>query len=84
MSGYGPSTLTEGDNIYLATGNSDSTTYAAPANLSESVVKIAPDLSAIEGYFTDPDQVNLDMTDGDLGSAESWCCRRCRAPTRAC
>ncbi len=68
MSGYGPSTLTEGDNIYLATGNSDSTTYAAPANLSESVVKIAPDLSAIEGYFTDPDQVNLDMTDGDLGS----------------
>ncbi len=70
MSGYGPSTLTAGDNIYLATGNSTSATYAAPANLSESVVKIAHDLSAIEGYFTDPDQANLDMTDGDLGAGE--------------
>ena len=68
MSGYGPSTLTAGDNIYLATGNSAKPTYAAPVNLSESVVKMAPDLSAIEGYFTDPHQPSLDSTDFDLGS----------------
>ena len=68
MSGYGPSTLTAGDNIYLATGNSARATYATPANLSESVVKMAPDLSAIEGYFTDPDQVTLDKNDLELGS----------------
>ncbi len=68
MSGYGPSTLTAGDNIYLATGNSAKPTYAAPVNLSESVVKMAPDLSAIEGYFTDPHQPSLDNTDFDLGS----------------
>ena len=68
MSGYGPSTLTAGDNIYFATGNTHKGTYAAPANLSESVVKMAPDLSAIEGYFTAPDQATLDAVDGDLGS----------------
>ena len=68
MSGYGPSTLSSGDNIYLATGNSARPTYAAPVNLSESVVKIAPDLSGIQGYFTDPDQADLDKADLELGS----------------
>ena len=68
MSGYGPSTLTAGDNIYLATGNSAKPTYAPPVNLSESVVKMAPDLSAIQGYFTDPHQASLDKTDFELGS----------------
>ena len=68
MSGYGLSTLTAGDNIYFATGNTHHGTYAAPANLSESVVKLAPDLSAIQGYFTDPQQVQEDTSDLDLGS----------------
>ncbi len=68
MSGYGPSTLTAGDNIYLATGNTHHGTYAAPSNLSESVVKVAPDLSVIEGYFTDPHQEKLDTSDIELGS----------------
>ena len=65
MSGYGPSTLTAGDNIYVATGNSAEATYAPPVNLSESV---APNLSAIEGYFTDPHRATLDETDFELGS----------------
>jgi hypothetical protein len=68
MSGYGLSTLKAGDNIYFATGNTHLGTYAAPSNLSESVVKLAPDLSAIQGYFTDPQQVQEDTSDLELGS----------------
>jgi hypothetical protein len=68
MSGYGLSTLKAGDNIYFATGNTHHGTYAAPANLSESVVKMAPNLSAIKGFFTDPQQVYEDTNDLELGS----------------
>jgi outer membrane protein assembly factor BamB len=68
MSGYGLSTLKAGDNIYFATGNTHHGTYAVPSNLSESVVKVAPNLSAIQGFFTDPQQVYEDTNDLELGS----------------
>ena len=68
MSGYGLSTLKAGDNIYMATGNTNPGEYSAPSNLSESVVKLAPDLSAIKGYFTDPNKEYLDKHDLDLSA----------------
>jgi hypothetical protein len=62
-----------GGNLYFVTGNSDfsGTTYNSVFNLSESVVKMPPDLAKVSGYFTpsDPDGVELlDQYDGDFGS----------------
>ncbi len=68
MSGYGLSTLNAGDSIYFATSNTYPGKYSAPSNLAESVVKMAPDLSAIKGYFTDSQERYLDSHDLDLGS----------------
>jgi hypothetical protein len=69
MSGSGPAVDAAG-NIYVATGNSDpsGTTYDPQLNLSESVLKISPDLSTVLDFFTPADADELDVEDLDTGS----------------
>src|ERR1700733_1657287 len=73
MSGYGLAADSAGD-IFFATGNSDpsATTYNTARNLSESVVKLSPNLERVESFFTPPpgynDWQDLDAEDGDFGS----------------
>ena len=69
MSGYGPATDDAG-NLLLVTGNSDpsGSTYDAENNISESVVKVSPDLSTVLDLFTPSDAPSLDQLDGDFGS----------------
>ena len=67
MSGYGPSTASAGNTVYVVTSNSDKNTYSA-SNLDESVLKLSADLSATQSYFTDPNRANLDQGDSDLGA----------------
>lgn len=69
MSGYGPAADASG-NIYFSTGNSDpsGTTYNSTTNISESVVKVSPDLTTVLSYFTPSDVDLLDQKDRDFGS----------------
>lgn len=67
MSGYGPSTASPGDSIYVVTSNSDQNTYG-PDNIDESVLKLSSDLVTTQSFFTDPNQRTLDQQDNDLGS----------------
>jgi hypothetical protein len=73
MSGYGVAADSSG-NLYFATGNSDysGTSYDPKYNLSESIVKVSSDLTAVLGFFTPSDanfNVNyLDKQDLDTGS----------------
>jgi hypothetical protein len=69
MSGYGPATDDSG-NILVVTGNSDpsGTSYNGVTNIQESVVKIAPTLTAVLDLFTPRDQARLDEQDTDFGS----------------
>jgi hypothetical protein len=72
MSGYGIAADGSGF-LYFTTGNSDpsGTTYDPTNNLSESVVKMSPDLSQVLSHFTPsgPQGVSwLDVTDNDTGS----------------
>lgn len=67
MSGYGPSTASANNVIYVVTSNSDKNTYGA-SNRDESLLQVKPDLSSIQGYFTDPNRASLDATDDDFGS----------------
>ena len=73
MSGYGVAADSSG-NLYFSTGNSDysGTSYDTTYNLSESVVKISPDLTKVESYFTPSDSsfgvTILDQQDADTGS----------------
>jgi hypothetical protein len=72
MSGSGPA-ADWGGNLFFATGNSDpsGTTYSSTYNLSESIVKISPDLSKVLSHFTpwgSAGVVNLDRNDEDFGS----------------
>jgi hypothetical protein len=73
MSGSGLAADPTGD-IFFVTGNSDpsATTYTAPRNLSESVVKLSWNLKTVESFFTPPagynDWQDLDAEDGDFGS----------------
>ena len=69
MSGYGPAADNSG-NILFVTGNSDpsGTTYDGVTNIQESVVKEAPDLSAVLDLFTPSNWASLDEGDRDLGS----------------
>jgi len=54
--------------VYVTTGNSESGTWSATDNMSESVLKYSADLSTILDYFT-PWNVNaLDSKDQDLGA----------------
>ncbi len=67
MSGYGPSTASPNNTVYVVTSNSDKNTYGS-ADRDESVLKISPDLSSTQSFFTDPYRATLDANDEDLGS----------------
>jgi hypothetical protein len=67
MSGYGPSTASANNTIYLVTSNSDKNTYGS-ADRDESVLKITPDLASTTSFYTDPNRANLDQGDADLGA----------------
>jgi hypothetical protein len=67
MSGYGPSTASAGNVVYVVTSNSDMNSYGA-SNRDESVLKLSGDLSLTQSYFTDPGRANLDKNDSDLGA----------------
>ena len=67
MSGYGPSSASPGNAVYVVTSNSDKNTYGA-ANRDESVLKLSADLSGTQSYFSDPNRASLDDGDTDLGS----------------
>jgi hypothetical protein len=72
MSGYGVAAGPSGV-LYFVTGNSDysGTTYSPPNNIQESVVKLSPDLTSLQDYFTPTgsDGVGpLDVRDEDFGS----------------
>ena len=67
MSGYGPSTASANNTVYVVTSNSDRNSYG-PNNLDESVLKVSADLSGIQSFFTDANRSNLDKDDADLGS----------------
>ncbi len=67
MSGYGPSTASANNSIYLVTSNSDANTFGAN-NPDESVLKLSADLSGTQSSFTDPNRATLDAQDADLGS----------------
>jgi Domain of unknown function (DUF5666) len=73
MSGYAPAADPAGY-LYFATGNSDpsGTKYSTQYNLSESIVKLSPDLTTVAGFFTPSDASNnvqyLDQQDLDTGS----------------
>jgi hypothetical protein len=73
MSGYGLAADAAGS-VYFATGNSapSGTTYDSQLNLAESVVKLSPDLTTVQDFFTPGGrkngEVELDIKDLDFGS----------------
>jgi len=69
MSGYGPAADDSG-NVLFVTSDSDrsGTTYDGITNVQESVVKMAPDLSAMLDIFTPSDVATLDELDRDFGA----------------
>lgn len=73
MSGNGLAS-DEAGNLLFATGNADysGTTYNQITNLAESVVKLSPDLTRVESYFTPDapsfDVASLDQGDDDFGA----------------
>jgi hypothetical protein len=69
MSGNGLAADAAGD-IYFVTGNSDrsGTTHDSANNPSESVIQLAPDLSAIESSFAPSNADTLDEHDEDFAS----------------
>jgi hypothetical protein len=73
MSGYGIASDASGS-LYFVTGNSDynGKSYNSTYNLAESVVKLSPDLSTVQSFYT-PTGANgwrvLDPEDADFGAA---------------
>jgi len=67
MSGYGPSTASANNSVYVVTSNSDANTFGAN-NPDESVLKLSSDLSGTQSFFTDPNRATLDNQDADLGA----------------
>jgi hypothetical protein len=72
MSGYGVA-ADASSYLYFATGNSDysGTSYSTTTNLSESIVKMSPDLTSVVSFFTPGSSFGvkyLDQTDNDTGS----------------
>jgi PQQ enzyme repeat len=65
--------------IYFVTGNSD--WLGGHTHLSESLVKIAPGLSAVLDYFTPYDATDLDYHDQDFGSGGIMLLPDGRGPT---
>lgn len=53
-------------NVYVATGNSGCTNSSC-FDFSESVVKLSPTLNRVD-WFADPNWVNMNINDADLGS----------------
>jgi hypothetical protein len=68
MSGFGPAAASAGDFVYAVTGNSGPKNYSPTYDLSNSILQVAPDLSAVAGYWTDPNHFIEDVHDRDLGS----------------
>ena len=66
MTGFAPAVDAAG-NLYVTTGNGDATTQA-PQDWGSSVIKIAPDLSAVTDSFTPADFATLAIHDGDFSS----------------
>ena len=74
MSGYGIAADASGS-LFVVTGNSDpaGTAYNPPYGVGESVVKLSPDLTTIQSYFTPAggngaDYASLDRGDNDFGA----------------
>src|SRR5262249_20242670 len=73
MSGYGVA-ADSSNNLYFSTGNSDysGTSYSTTYNLSESIVKLSPDLTTVASFFTPSDPSfgvkYLEQTDSDFSS----------------
>jgi hypothetical protein len=73
MSGYGVA-ADSSNNLYFTTGNSDysGNSYSTTNNLSESIIKMSPDLTTVEDFFTPSDPSfgvkYLDQSDNDTGS----------------
>jgi hypothetical protein len=69
MSGAGLAADDSGD-ILFTTGNSDPTgiTWNYPMNLSESAVKVSPDVSSVLDFYTPDNQPALDAIDGDFSA----------------
>jgi len=66
MSGYGVAAVA--GHLYFTTGNSPDDSYNDPNNLSESVVKVASDLTQVLDFFTPSDVGGLNHHDADLAS----------------
>ena len=68
MSGQGMAADSSG-NIYVPTGNGTFDTTNVPATeLGDTILKMAGSNLALLDYFTPYDQLNLDLSDGDVGS----------------
>jgi hypothetical protein len=73
MSGYGIA-ADESGSLFFVTGNSDprGNTDNGTTNFGESVVKLSPDLTKVQSYFTPSGRylgaAFLDQTDGDFGA----------------
>jgi len=68
MSGYGIAADPDDGSLFFTTGNTGTGTYNGKTNLAESLVKLSPDLSAVDDYFTPSNAKILDQDDGDLGA----------------
>ena len=59
---------TMGGRIYAATGNGDFDANVGGYDYGDTVISLAPDLSSVLGTYTPSDYVQLDDTNGDVGS----------------
>ncbi len=67
MSGFGLAS-DSGGSVYFTSGNTAAGSYNSSNNLSESALKMAPDLSAVSTFFTPNNESTMDDQDNDLGS----------------
>lgn len=67
--GGGGGPASDGTSIYVVSGNTITTTYNPPSNLTESIIRLNSSL-AVQDYFTPSDHLLRDQNDYDLGS--SW------------